>query len=75
MVDIPSILNRDMVMKELSFDKDGRWAVPALNRMSVVDPQLPKQKVIIKDDTFRESTNMPGASPTGTIRGCWWRAR
>lgn len=64
MVDIPSILNRDMVMKELSFDKDGRWAVPALNRMSVVDPQLPKQKVIIKDDTFRESTNMPGASPT-----------
>jgi len=43
MVDIPSILNRDMVMKELSFDKDGRWAVPALNRMSVVDPQLPKQ--------------------------------
>ena len=64
MVDIPQILNRDMVMKELSFDKDGRWAVPALNRMSVVDPQLPKQKVIIKDDTFRESTNMPGASPT-----------
>ena len=64
MVEIPKILNREMVMKELTFDSEGRWAVPALNRMSVVDPNLPKHKVIIKDDTFRESTNMPGASPT-----------
>jgi len=64
MIEIPSILNRDMVMKELTFDSQGRWAVPALNRMSVVDPNIPKHKVIIKDDTFRESTNMPGASPT-----------
>jgi isopropylmalate/homocitrate/citramalate synthase len=64
MVKIPPILNSEMVLKELHFDKQGRWAVPALNRMTVVDPAIPTHQVIIKDDTFRESTNMPGASPT-----------
>ena len=64
MVKISPHLNREMVLKELHFDENERWAVPVLNRMSVVDPQIPKHKVIIKDDTFRESTNMPGASPT-----------
>ena len=57
MVKIPPILNSETVRKELHFDAQGRWAVPALNRMSVVDPNVPKHKVIIKDDTFRESTN------------------
>jgi isopropylmalate/homocitrate/citramalate synthase len=64
MVKIPPILNREMVLKELHFDAAGRWAVPVLNRQSVVDPCIPKHHVIIKDDTFRESTNMPGAAPT-----------
>lgn len=64
MIKIPPVLNREMVLKELHFDAQGRWAVPKLNRMSVVDAEIPRHKVIIKDDTFRESTNMPGASPT-----------
>lgn len=64
MIKISPHLNREMVLKELHFDEKERWAVPILNRMSVVDAQIPRHKVIIKDDTFRESTNMPGASPT-----------
>lgn len=61
---IPPVLNPATVLGELHFDAEDRWAVPKLNRMSVVDPNVPRHKVIIKDDTFRESTNMPGASPT-----------
>jgi len=64
MVEIPAVLNREQVLKELSFDEQGRWAVPVLNRRKDVNPEVPARDVIIKDDTFRESTNMPGASPT-----------
>ncbi|MBI2226840.1 MAG: hypothetical protein HYU44_18250, partial [Betaproteobacteria bacterium] len=64
MVEIPAVLNREQVLKELSFDAQGRWAVPVLNRRKDVNPEVPARDVIIKDDTFRESTNMPGASPT-----------
>ena len=64
MVEISPKLNPEKVLKELSFDEKGRWAVPAANRMKVVDPVVFPQNVIIKDDTFRESTNMPGAAPT-----------
>jgi methanogen homocitrate synthase len=64
MVEIPAVLNPEMVLKELSFDPAGRWAVPALNRKTVVDAEVPTHAVIIKDDTFRESTNMPGAAPS-----------
>jgi len=60
----PPSLNPERVLQELHFDAQGRWAAPVLNRMKVVDPEVPTQNVIIKDDTFRESTNMPGASPT-----------
>jgi len=64
MVEIPAVLNPEQVLKELSFDEQGRWAVPVLNRRKDVNPGVPTRDVIIKDDTFRESTNMPGASPT-----------
>lgn len=64
MVEIPAVLNREQVLKELSFDERGRWAVPVLNRRKDVNPEIPARDVIIKDDTFRESTNMPGAFPT-----------
>ena len=64
MVEIPAVLNREQVLKELSFDEQGRWAVPVLNRRKDINPEVPIRDVIIKDDTFRESTNMPGASPT-----------
>lgn len=64
MVEIPAVLNREQVLKELSFEERGRWAVPVLNRRKDVNPEIPARDVIIKDDTFRESTNMPGASPT-----------
>ena len=61
---IPPILNRDTVLNELDFDTRDRWAVPRMNRLPEVDPCLPLRRVIVKDDTFRESTNMPGAAPT-----------
>ena len=64
MVEIPAVLNREQVLKELSFDAQDRWAVPVLNRRKDVNPEIAARDVIIKDDTFRESTNMPGASPT-----------
>jgi len=64
MVEIPAILNPDMVLKELSFEENGGWAVPRLNRRKTIDPEVPTHNVIIKDDTFRESTNMPGTFPT-----------
>ena len=64
MINIPSTLNAERVLKELKFEEQGRWAIPALNRSKVVDAVVPTQKVILKDDTFRESTNMPGASPS-----------
>ena len=64
MVEISSRLNPERVLKDLSFDEKGRWAVPVANRLKVVDSAVPPQNVIIKDDTFRESTNMPGAAPT-----------
>jgi isopropylmalate/homocitrate/citramalate synthase len=64
MVKIPPSLNAELIHRELRFDEKGRWAVPALNRAKVVDSAVPTQTVILKDDTFRESTNMPGASPT-----------
>ncbi len=64
MVEIPAVLNAEQVLRELSFDAGGRWATPVLNRRKVVDAEVPTHDVIIKDDTFRESTNMPGASPT-----------
>lgn len=64
MVEIPAVLNPEQVLKELSFDEQGRWAVPVLNRRKDLNPEAPAGDVIIKDDTFRESTNMPGASPT-----------
>jgi (R)-citramalate synthase len=64
MVEISSRLNPVQVLKDLSFDEKGRWAVPVANRQKVVDSVVPPQNVIIKDDTFRESTNMPGSAPT-----------
>ncbi len=64
MVHIPSTLNADRILTELKFEKNDRWAVPVLNRSPAVDPVVTTQKVILKDDTFRESTNMPGASPS-----------
>ena len=64
MVEISPRLNPEMVLKDLSFDEEGRWAAPVANRLTVVDPVVPPRNVIIKDDTFRESTNMPGAAPT-----------
>jgi isopropylmalate/homocitrate/citramalate synthase len=64
MIRIPPTLNADRVLTELQFEEHGRWAIPALNRSKDVDPVVAPQKVILKDDTFRESTNMPGASPT-----------
>jgi isopropylmalate/homocitrate/citramalate synthase len=64
MIEISSRLKRENVLKDLSFDKEGRWAVPIANRMKLVDSVVPPRNVIIKDDTFRESTNMPGAAPT-----------
>jgi isopropylmalate/homocitrate/citramalate synthase len=64
MVEISPRLNPEKVLKELSFDEKGRWGVPVANRLKVVDSAVPPQNVIIKDDTFRESTNMPGAAPT-----------
>ncbi len=64
MVDISPKLNKEKVLKELKFDKDGRWAVPIANSLKAVDSTVPPKSVIIKDDTFRESTNMPGAAPS-----------
>src|SRR4030042_6426086 len=64
MVEISSRLNSKQVFKDLSFDEKGRWAVPVANRLKVVDSVVPPQNVIIKDDTFRETTNMPGSAPT-----------
>ena len=64
MVEISPRLNKEKVLKDLSFDKEGRWAVLAENRLKVVDSVVPPRNVIIKDDTFRESTNLPGAAPT-----------
>ncbi len=61
---IPPTLNAELIRKELVFDKNDRWAVPALVRSKAVDAVVPTQNVILKDDTFRESTNMPGAAPT-----------
>src|SRR5215210_2375059 len=58
MVKIPPSLNRDTILSELRFEENNRWAVPVMNE------PVPLRKVIIKDDTFRESTNMPGVSPT-----------
>ena len=64
MIEISPRLNKEKVLKDLSFDKEGRWAVLAENRLKVVDSVVPPRNVIIKDDTFRESTNLPGAAPT-----------
>ena len=64
MVDIPDTLNHEVIRKELLFDNDDRWAIPALTRKTVVDSAIIQRKIIIKDDTFRESTNMPGTSPS-----------
>lgn len=64
MVEISSKLNPEQVLKDLSFEEKGRWAVPVANRLKAVDPVVLPQSAIIKDDTFRESTNMPGSAPT-----------
>ncbi len=64
MVEISSKLNPRQVLRDLIFDEKERWAVPVQSRMKVVDSVVPPQKVIIKDDTLRESTNMPGSAPT-----------
>ena len=64
MVEIPAILNREQVLKELCFDERGRWAIPVMNRDQAINPPFPGRPLIIKDDTFRESTNMPGVAPT-----------
>ena len=64
MIEISPKLNREKVLKELSFDEEGRWAAPILNRLKVVDSAVLPRNVILKDDTFRESTNMPGVAPT-----------
>jgi isopropylmalate/homocitrate/citramalate synthase len=64
MINIPPALNAERILKELKFEEHDRWATPALNRLKVVDPIVVTRKVILKDDTFRESTNMPGAAPT-----------
>jgi hypothetical protein len=64
MVEISPKLNPKQVLRDLSFDKDGRWAVPVVNRRKVVDSVVPPRNVIIKDDKLRESTNMPGSAPT-----------
>jgi isopropylmalate/homocitrate/citramalate synthase len=63
MVEIPAILNPEWVLRELSFDEEGRWAMPVLNLREDINPAFPNRRIIIKDDTFRESTNMPGAAP------------
>ena len=54
MVEIPTVLNPVQVLKELSFDEQGRWAVPVLNRRKDINPEPQASNVIIKDDTFRE---------------------
>ena len=64
MIEISPKLNPQKVLKEMIFDEEGRWAVPAANRLKVVDAAIAPKSVIIKDDTLRESTNMPGAAPT-----------
>ncbi len=64
MIKIPPKLNPGRVSKILRFDEENRWAVPVLNRLKVVDSAAQPRSVIILDDTFRESTNMPGANPT-----------
>ncbi len=64
MVEISPRLNQERVLKILQFDEEGRWAIPVVNRLKVVDSAAPPRNVIIKDDTFRESLNMPGAAPT-----------
>ena len=64
MVEISSKLNPRQVLRDLTFDEKERWAVPVHTHMKVVDPVVISQEVIVKDDTLRESTNMPGSSPT-----------
>ncbi len=64
MVEISSKLNPRQVLRDLIFDEKERWAMPVVNHLKVVDSVVPPRNVIIKDDTLRESTNMPGSAPT-----------
>ncbi len=64
MVEFSSKLSPERIQKILSFDGKDRWAVPALSRLKTVDSVVPPRAVTILDDTFRESTNMPGSNPT-----------
>ena len=64
MPEFASKLNPERIRKIFSFDEKDRWVVPVVNKMKTVDSVVAPRKVTILDDTFRESTNMPGANPT-----------
>jgi len=68
MAKIPTSLNSKTINQELIFDSNDRWAIPAINRQKDINPMPIHGELIIKDDTFRESTNMPGSSPTNLMK-------